>query len=281
MVNIFFVVLIIIGGGLGWIMLDEQFGPQASNNFQTQLGLGFLEAQSPVMEKIVELHDFLLWTVFLIPAFVLVILGYIAIRYSRKNNPVPQTFTHNTAIEILWTVIPVIILVVIAIPSIKLLYYMDKAVDAEMTLKITGYQWYWGYEYPDHDNIAFESIMIPDSEIDKDKGQIRLLETDNRVILPVGTDIRLLFTSADVIHAWGMPQLGLKIDAIPGRLNETWVHINTPGIYRGQCSELCGANHAYMPIVIEAVSKEDFEKWVEKAKDEFAGSPKLLNLASN
>ncbi len=220
------------------------------------------------MEKIVELHDFMLWMVFLIPAFVLIVIGYIAIRYNKKANPKPQTFTHNTLIEVIWTVVPIIILIIIAIPSIKLLYFMDKVVDAEMTLKVTGKQWYWTYEYPDHDDITFDSNMIPDDEIKE--GQIRLLETDNRVVLPVGTDIRLLFASADVIHAWALPQLGVKIDTVPGRLNESWVHINEVGTYRGQCSELCGINHAYMPIVVDAVSKEDFAKWIEKAKIEFA-----------
>ena len=261
MVNIIFTVIIFAGGFAAYEKLTSMFPPE-------QLQLGFQEANSPVMERIVEFHDLMLIMCFGISAFVLALLIYVSMRFSKKKNPVPSTVTHNTPLEIIWTAVPVIILILIAIPSIKLLYYMDKAVDADMTLKVIGYQWYWGYEYPDHGDIAFDSTIIPDDEITGD--QVRLLETDNRVVLPVETDIRILLTSADVIHAWALPNLGVKIDVVPGRLNETWMRIDKPGIYRGQCSELCGVNHGFMPVVIEAVSKEEFAAWVESAKIEFA-----------
>ncbi len=267
MVNIVFVVLILVGGAIGYGAFVEHFPAD-------QRALGMQEAHSPVMERIADLHDMLLIMCFAISLFIVALLAYVAVRYNKKTNPVPSKVTHNTPLEIIWTIIPVIILVAISIPSIKLLYYMDKSVDADMTLKVIGYQWYWGYEYPDNDDIMFESYMLMDDELEE--GQLRLLETDNRVVLPVDTDIRILLTSSDVIHAWAVPQLGVKIDAVPGRLNETWLRIDKPGVYRGQCSELCGVNHGFMPVVIEAVSKEDFEKWVEEAKEEFAANDNSL-----
>jgi cytochrome c oxidase subunit 2 len=171
---------------------------------------------------------------------------------------------------VLWTVVPVIILVIIAVPSFKVLYYMDKTQDAEMTLKVTGRQWYWDYSYPDQGDIGFSSYMIPDEEIKP--GQKRLLEVDNRIVLPIDTNIRILVTAGDVIHSWAMPALGIKKDAIPGRINETWARIDKEGVYYGQCSEICGTNHGFMPIAIEAVSKERFQQWVEEAKVKFAGN---------
>jgi cytochrome c oxidase subunit II len=164
----------------------------------------------------------------------------------------------------------VIILVIIAVPSFKVLYYMDKTQDAEMTLKVTGRQWYWDYSYPDQGDIGFSSYMIPDEEIKP--GQKRLLEVDNRIVLPIDTNIRILVTAGDVIHSWAMPALGIKKDAIPGRINETWARIDKEGVYYGQCSEICGTNHGFMPIAIEAVSKERFQQWVEEAKVKFAGN---------
>ena len=229
--------------------------------------LNMLEAASPVKEKVHDFHNLLLPIITGIVVFVTALLFYTLIRFRRSKNPVPSKTTHNVAVEVLWTIIPCLILIVIAVPSFKLLYYQDRVAEPEMTLKVTGYQWYWGYEYPDHGGFSFLSYMIPDEEIKP--GQQRLLETDNVVVLPVDTDIRILVTSADVLHSWAMPAFGVKKDAVPGRLNETWVRINKPGTYYGQCSELCGINHAYMPVQVEAVSKEEFAAWVEKAKDEF------------
>lgn len=224
--------------------------------------MNFVEPASPVMEKIISFHNELLIIITAVSIFVLLLILYVCFRFSAKRNPVPSTTTHNTTLEIIWTAIPIIILIYIAFPSFKLLYFGDKSHNPEMTLKAVGYQWYWGYVYPDNGNIEFESRIIPEKELKP--GQIRLLEVDNRVVLPVDTDIRILTTAADVIHAWAVPALGVKIDAVPGRLNETWVRINKPGVYRGQCSELCGVDHGFMPIVVEAVSKEEFKKWSEK-----------------
>jgi cytochrome c oxidase subunit II len=230
--------------------------------------LNFQAPASPVAEMIVSLHDLLLFITVAISAFVLVLMAYACIRYRASRHPVPSRRTHNSVLEIAWTAIPVLILVVIAIPSFKLLYFMDRAVNPEMTLKAIGRQWYWSYEYPDHGNFTFDAYMIAEQDLTED--QLRLYDVDNPVVLPVDTDIRLLTTASDVIHAWAMPALGVKMDAVPGKINETWVRINEPGVYYGQCSELCGDYHAFMPIRIEAVSKEDFEAWTKQAQEQFA-----------
>ncbi|MCC7305492.1 MAG: cytochrome c oxidase subunit II [Alphaproteobacteria bacterium] len=230
--------------------------------------IGFQEAASPTATHIHEFHNMLLWIITAISVFVLLLLVYVVIRFNSHANPKPQIFAHNTLIEIIWTVIPVIILIIIVIPSFKLLYYVDRTENPEMTLKVTGYQWYWGYEYPDQNGINFLSYMIPDKDIDSSKGQVRLLSTDNPVVLPVDTNIQILITGSDVIHAFAVPALGLKIDAMPGHTNETWVRIDKPGTYYGQCSELCGKDHAYMPIEIKAVPKEEFKAWVDSQKPE-------------
>ena len=230
--------------------------------------MSFQEAASPVMEKIVDLHDLLLVISALIVVLVLGLIVYVAVRFNEKANPTPTRTTHNTVLEVVWTALPVLILVVIAVPSFRLLYYMDTAQNPEMTLKVNGHQWYWSYEYPDNDNLTFDSNMVPEEDLKP--GQPRLLEADNRVVLPVNTDIRVLATASDVMHSWAVPAFGLKIDAIPGRANEAWVRITREGTFYGQCSELCGVNHGYMPITVEAVSKEAFARWVEEAKKKFA-----------
>ncbi len=222
-------------------------------------GLGLQDAASPLAERIHDFHNMLLWIIIAIAIFVLALLVWVIFRYNHKANPEPKQFSHNVFIEVVWTLVPIIILTVIAIPSFRVLYYNDRTETPEMTLKIIGYQWYWNYEYPDHGNIAFDSYMVADEDI-KD-GQVRLLSTDTQVVLPVNTDIQLLISAGDVLHSWTIPAFGVKMDAIPGRWNEAWVRINKPGIYYGQCSELCGKDHAYMPIEIKAVSKEDFRTW--------------------
>ena len=236
-------------------------------------GIGFQPSASPSMTRITDFHNMMLWIIAAIVLFVFILLTIIVLRFNKKANPEAATFSHNVPLEIVWTLIPVIILIVISIPSMKLLYYTDRTAEPEMTLKVTGYQWYWGYEYVDHDGLSFNAYMIPDDEIDPSKGEKRLLSTDNKVVLPIDTNIQILVTSADVIHAFAVPALGLKTDAVPGRLNETWVRITKPGIYYGQCSELCGKDHAYMPSEIHAVTKEEFEAWVKKAKKEFSYLP--------
>jgi cytochrome c oxidase subunit 2 len=224
--------------------------------------LGFQEAASPVAERIHNFHTMLLYIITAITLFVTALLVIVMIRFNAKANPKPSLFAHNTPIEILWTVVPVLILIAIAIPSMRLLYYGDRTAEPEMTLKVTGNQWYWSYEYPDQGNIAVTSYMLKDNEIDPAKGQKRLLSTDNPIYLPVDTNIQLLVTAADVLHAFTVPALGFKIDAVPGRINESWTRITKPGVYYGQCSELCGKDHAFMPVEIHAVSKEEFAEWV-------------------
>ncbi|MDJ0943745.1 MAG: cytochrome c oxidase subunit II [Kiloniellales bacterium] len=232
--------------------------------------MGFQPAASPVMEEIHSFNNLLLWIISAIVVFVLGLLLYVMWRFSEKRNPNPSKTTHNTLIEVVWTVVPVIILVIIAIPSFRLLYLTDRNPDGEieMTIKAIGHQWYWSYEFPDHGNFTFDAYMVADEDLED--GQRRLLSTDNALVLPVDTNIRILVTASTVLHNFAVPSMGLKMDGVPGRINETWVRITKEGTYYGQCSELCGTGHAYMPIMIEAVSKDDFGKWVEEAKVEFA-----------
>jgi cytochrome c oxidase subunit 2 len=231
---------------------------------------GFQEAVTPVMHQVAAFNDLLMTIIIAIFVFVVALLFYTMYRFSAKRNPEPSKTTHNTVIEVIWTVIPIMILIVIAIPSFKLLYFQDRTVDAEMTIKAVGHQWYWTYEYPDHDDLTFDALMIADEDIEE--GQTRLLETDNRVVVPVGTNIRLLTTADDVIHAWAIPAFGIKIDATPGRVNESWFHVEKEGVYYGQCSELCGVYHGFMPIAVEVLSKEAFAAWLIEAKEEFASN---------
>ncbi len=225
----------------------------------TAWGLNFQEAASPIAQRIHNFHDMLLWIIIAIALFVLALLIWVIIRYNHKANPEPKQFTHNVFIEVVWTVIPIIILIVIAIPSFKVLYYNDRTENPEMTLKIVGYQWYWNYEYPDQGNINFDSYMLAADELQGD--QKRLLSTDTQVVLPIDTNIQILVSAGDVLHSWTIPAFGVKMDAVPGRWNETWVNISKPGVYYGQCSELCGKDHAYMPIEIKAVTKDEFKSW--------------------
>lgn len=227
--------------------------------------MNFQPAATPVMEKLSGLHHYLLILVTVIVIFVMGLLSYVCVRFSRKNNPTPSKTTHNTLIEVVWTVVPIIILVGIAIPSLRLHYFMDRAVEPEMTLKVTGYQWYWGYEYPDHDGLSFETYMKKEEELIGNEP--RLLATDKPVVVPVDTTVRVLTTAADVIHAFAMPAFGVKVDAVPGRLNETWFRATKTGIYYGQCSELCGVGHGFMPIEFRVVEKDVFKAWVARAKD--------------
>lgn len=225
------------------------------------------------MERISELSFMLNVVIITIVLLVSGLLVWCLWRFNEKRNPVPAKWSHNTPLEVAWTAIPALILVAIAFPSFKLLYFMDRTQAADLTLKVTGHQWYWSYGYPDQ-GIAFDAMMTqPD---DLKPGQPRLLATDNPVVLPVGVPIRVQLTADDVIHSWAVPALGLKTDTVPGRLNETWVRIDRPGIYYGQCSELCGVNHGFMPIMIEAVEKEKFDAWITDAKVRFAALPRTL-----
>jgi len=221
--------------------------------------MGLQASATPVHEAITDFHNLMLWVCIAISLFVMILLGIVIVRFNAKANPTPSKTSHNTLLEVAWTVVPVIILIVMAVPSFQLLYYQAEVRDADMTIKVTGRQWYWDYEYPDHD-IAFSSFMIRDDELQE--GQHRLMEVTDRLIVPVDTKIRVQVTAGDVLHAWAVPSFGVKMDAVPGRLNETWFEVQQEGVYYGFCSELCGQDHAFMPIAVEAVSQEAFEDWV-------------------
>ena len=244
-------------------------------------GLNLREAFSPVMAEMVSFHNALIWLIVIISLFVLALLAIIVVRFNAKSNPKASKTTHNTFIEIAWTVIPVLILVIMAVPSFKLLYKSDVTPEAHMTVKAIGHQWYWSYEYPDHGNFTYDAWLIQDKEdIDgEDRPYTRLLTTDTRVVVPVGKVIRVQMTSTDVLHSWAVPSLGVKKDAVPGRLNELWFEADREGIFYGQCSELCGTNHGYMPIEVHAVSEEEFLLWVEEAKENYDMVGNNLNLA--
>jgi cytochrome c oxidase subunit 2 len=221
------------------------------------------QSASPVRDEVEHFHDKILLPLTVgIVVFVFALLVYIILRFNSKSNPVPSKTTHNTLLEFIWTLAPVIILIGIAFPSMRLLYFADKTTDAGLTVKVTGYQWYWGYEYPDDGDVSFLSNYIHDEDIDKSKGELRLLSVDNPLVVPVDTNVRVLITSSDVIHSWSVPAFGVKLDAVPGRINETWFRAEKTGTFYGQCSQLCGAGHAYMPIEVKAVSKEDFAKFI-------------------
>ena len=232
------------------------------------------EPHSSLMEQMVEFHDFLLYMIFAVSLFVLGLMLYTILRFNEKRNPNPSKTTHNTLLEVMWSVLPIFLLVVIGLFSLPLLYRADDTVNADLTIKVIGRQWYWSYEYPDHGDFTFDAFMIPDDEIKE--GQLRLLSTDENLVLPVGKKIRVLVTSSDVLHAFAMPALGSKIDAVPGRTNEIWFDIDEPGMYYGQCSELCGSRHAFMPIAIQAVTQAEFDAWVVDARKRYAGADEEL-----
>ena len=237
--------------------------------------LGFQNPASDGMRDIVNFHDNLLLPIIIaISVFVLFLMIYVCVRFRASRNPNPSKTTHNVAVEILWTLIPCLILIVIAVPSFKILYKQDTIPKAEVTIKAIGYQWYWGYEYPD-ENIIFESYMI--KEEDLKENQPRLLAVDNEVVVPVNKVVKVLITANDVLHAWALPSFGVKRDAVPGRINETWFKAEKVGTYYGQCSELCGIQHAFMPITVRVVTDEEYEVWLTEAKMKFAKEPILEN----
>ena len=230
------------------------------------------ESATQVMEKITWFHNWLLVTITLITLFVLALLATIVVKFNAKANPVPSRTTHNTLIEVAWTLIPVLILVAIAVPSFRLLFLELDIPKADLTIKATGKQWYWSYAYPDNGKFEFDSLLACDEARQKCQ-EPRLLTVDNEVVVPVNKVVRVETTGADVIHSFAVPAFGIKIDAIPGRLNETWFKANKVGVYYGQCSELCGKDHAYMPIAVRVVSDQEFAAWVETAKKKFAANP--------
>jgi len=224
------------------------------------------EAASPVMENITWFHNFLLVLITAITLFVLALLVIVVMKFNARANPVPSRTTHNTLIEVAWTLIPVLILVALVVPSFRLLFLELDVPKADLTIKATGKQWYWSYAYPDNGKFEFDSLLAQDK-------QPRLLGVDNEMVVPVNKVVRVQTTGADVIHSFAVPAFGIKIDAIPGRLNETWFKATKTGMFYGQCSELCGKDHAFMPIAVRVVNDQEFAAWVETAKKKFAANP--------
>jgi cytochrome c oxidase subunit 2 len=243
-------------------------------------------AATPIMEMIHRFNTGMLIVVSVIVLFVLALLAYCIVRFNAKANPVPSRTSHNTLVEVLWTVVPILILVGIAVPSFALLFAehdparaiagFDPAKDKQLTIKATGSQWYWSYEYPDNGDVSFDSLLLRDAN-GAPTGEPRLLAVDNKMIVPVGVVVRMQVIGADVIHSFAVPSFGIKIDAVPGRMNETWFRVDKEGVYYGQCSELCGSDHAYMPIVVQAVSPDKFDTWAKAAVNDLDAANKQLS----
>jgi cytochrome c oxidase subunit II len=226
--------------------------------------MGMQRAFGPLKERIISLHDLVLVIITLITLFVGVLLIWVMIHYNSRRNPVPSQTSHNTILEVAWTVIPVLILVIIAIPSFRLIYFQDRITDPDMTIKVTGHQWYWEYTYPDQGNLDVESRFVADEDLKP--GQLRLLDVDNQMVIPVGKKIRILTNSTDVIHSFFIPAFGVQRYAIPGRTIEMWLEASEVGTFYGQCNQVCGTNHSRMPISVRAVPQEEFEAWVTQTK---------------
>jgi len=257
--------------------------------------MGMQPAATPTANEMHDFHALLIYIIAIITFVVLALLLWVMFKFSEKRNKTPSKTTHNTLIEVIWTVVPVIILVIIAIPSFRLLYFSDRTVQGDITIKVVGHTWYWSYEYQDpgtadpegqgegfsYDEFSFASYMVPENEVSDPS--LRLLEVDNVAYVPSDTTIRFIVTSADTLHSFAMPSWGIKKDAVPGRLNETWASIPKEWegtTFYGQCSELCGTNHAYMPIAFKVVSREDYLAWVKKAQQEFAAAEAPLEIAT-
>jgi len=260
-------------GILGVLSAIAGLGVASSTQAQPIVGvphdwqMNFPPAYTPLMEKVESLNDLLLIIISLICAFVAGLIIFAVWRFHASRNPTATTTTHNTVIEIAWTVLPILILVIIAIPSFRLLYYGDKATDAAFTVKVTGHQWYWSYEYPDQGNFSVDSRILSEADRVKQKPEVpRLLAVDEEMVIPKGTTIRIIGTAADSMHGWTVPGFGIKKTVIPGRLNEGWINVRDEGYYFGQCSQICGNNHSFMPIGVRVVSKPEFDKWVEQKK---------------
>ncbi len=263
-----------LGAALTWVLCGGATLADQPREWQ----LGMQAAATPITERIHQFHDELLVIIFAIALFVFALLIIVMVRFNARSHPVPTRTSHNTLIEVLWTVIPVLILVTIAIPSFKLMYYMDRVPDSKMTVKVTGHQWYWEYTYPDNGNIDFNSNLIADKDLKP--GEPRLLDVDNPLVVPVHTNIRVQVAGSDVIHSWFVPSFGVQEYAVIGRLNEAWFNVDHAGTYYGECNQICGVNHAFMPIKIVAVSEADFQKWLTEAKTKFSSLDKPKNNAT-
>jgi len=255
---------LLAGAGVAWAGLGQPSPWQ----------LGFQRSATPVMDNIISFHNFLLVIITLITLFVLALLLIIIVRFNARATPIPSRTTHNTLLEVVWTLVPVAVLVIIAIPSFKLLFYQLNIPQADLTVKATGKQWYWTYSYPDNGKFEFDSLLVRDDK-QRRPDQPRLLAVDNEMVVPVNKTVRVQTIGTDVIHAFAVPSFGVKIDAIPGRLNETWFKATREGVYYGQCSELCGKDHAFMPIAVRVVSEQAFAAWLADAKQKFAREDSL------
>jgi cytochrome c oxidase subunit 2 len=240
--------------------------------------IGLQDSATPVMDDIISLHGFVLTIITLITLFVLGLLVTVILKFNATANPTPSRTTHNTLLEVLWTVVPVVILVVIAVPSFRILFVQLNTPPADLTVKVTGVTWNWKYDYPDNGDFEFDSLITPDKDLKP--GQPRLLTVDNEMVVPVNKVVRVQVTGFDVIHSFKVPSFGIMIDAIPGRLNETWFKATREGWYYGQCSELCGKDHAFMPIAVRVVSDAEFATWVEEAKRKFGAADAPTRLAT-
>jgi cytochrome c oxidase subunit II len=235
--------------------------------------MGMQPAFSPMKQGIIDLHNLVLVLITIVTIFVGILLAWVCYRFSAKRNPVPSQTSHHTGLEIAWTVLPVLILVVMAIPSFRLIYYLDRTPNPDMTIKVTGHQWYWEYSYPDNGNVDIESRYIHDEDIKPANGDIRRLSVDNQLVIPAGKKIRILTNSVDVIHSFFIPSLGAQRYAIPGRTIEMWLLADKPGVYYGECNQICGEDHSKMPIAIHAVPEADFNAWIEQAKKAASAAP--------
>jgi cytochrome c oxidase subunit 2 len=273
-------------GIFGALSAIAALGVASSASAQPVIGIphewqmDFPASYTPLMTKVAELHDILLVIITVISVFVAALLLYAMWRFHASRNPTATATTHNTFLEIAWTIIPILILVVIAIPSFRLLYYGDKITDAAFTIKVTGHQWYWSYAYPDQGNFTVESRILSEADRVKMKpNQPRMLAVDEEMVIPKGANIRIIGTAADSMHGWTVPGFGIKKTVIPGRLNEGWINVRNEGFYFGQCSQICGNMHSYMPIAVRVVSQAEFDKWVEQKKKS-AGLMPATDVAS-
>ena len=256
-----------VAGGFGLSALLAATASHAGEPVPWQMGMQ--AGASPIKDQVAGLHDLILVIITAICLLVLGLLLFVAWRFRASANPHPSRTTHHTMLEVAWTAVPVLILVVIAVPSFKLLYYEDTIPEADLTIKAIGKQWFWTYEYPDNGDFTFDAFMLSREEAEA-AGKPALLATDEDVVVPAGATVRVLITATDVLHSWAMPAFGVKRDAIPGRLNETWFRVDEPGMYYGQCSELCGVGHGFMPIAVRVVPPEEFAAWVEEAQNQYA-----------
>jgi len=262
----FLLALVALAAGAGAAL--AQGAGEAMTGAPVPWGIGLQPSGGPIKDAISSFNSLVFWIIVAITIFVFLLLVYVVVKFNAKANPNPSQTSHNTVLEIAWTVVPVLILVVIAIPSFRLIYYQDRAVDADITINVQGRQWYWHYGYPEHGNFTFDSYPVQDADLRA--GQIRNLDVDNPLVIPVGATVRILTTGQDVIHSFFVPSLGVQKYTIPGRTMETWMRADRPGTFYGQCNQICGVNHWFMPIVVRAVAPAEFEAWTAEARTRFA-----------